>query len=740
MKLNSLILIALLLVFYSISYAQNISGNVNGLDESGKKTPLPGVNLYWSGTQHGTISDEQGNFTISLPKHDHVPPILVASFVGFVNDTIDTREINGPVNIVLSATKTLDEFVVNDKQNSSFISQISPLYVQNITGKELQKAACCNLSESFETNASVDVSYSDAVSGAKKIELLGLHGKYIQMMTENLPNLRGLSTTYGLGYIPGSWMESIQVSKGAASVVNGYESVTGQINVEYKKPDDSEKLYLNAYANHIGKTEGNFNTALKLNKKWSTMIFGHAENLNNKVDMNGDSFLDVPLITQFNFHNRWKYVGDHGMAQFGIKVLDEDRTGGQEGFDPAENTDIPTYYGINIKTRRYEVWGKAGYVFQGKEETSVGFINSYTWHDQDSYFGTNDYSGTERNYYANLIYQSVLGNHHHKYSTGASFNYDQYNEMLNDSAFNRIERVPGVFFQYTYSNEKNLTVLLGIRSDSHNIFGTFYTPRLHLKYNISEHTIFRASAGKGYRTPNIIAENSYLLASSRHLIIQSGIQQEEAWNYGINLTQIVDIADRELNINAEVYRTDFINQMVIDRDRNVTQIFIYNLDGKSYSNSYQIEVSYELIPRLDVVAAFRYNDVKMTINGKLEREPLVNHYKGLLNLSYKTNLDKWQFDFTTVLNGDSRLPNTSSNPVKYQRPVNGPSYAIINAQITKYFKKWNLYVGTENLTNFTQKDPIIAADDPFGPYFDSSIVWGPIMGRKVYAGIKISFN
>ena len=470
------------------------------------------------------------------------------------------------------------------------------------------------------------------------------------------------------------------------------------------------------------------------------MIFGHAENLNNKVDMNGDSFLDVPLITQFNFHNRWKYVGDHGMAQFGIKVLDEDRTGGQEGFDPAENTDIPTYYGINIKTRRYEVWGKAGYVFQGKEETSVGFINSYTWHDQDSYFGTNDYSGTERNYYANLIYQSVLGNHHHKYSTGASFNYDQYNEMLNDSAFNRIETVPGIFFQYTYSNEKNLTVLLGIRSDFHNIFGTFYTPRLHLKYNISEHTIFRASAGKGYRTPNIIAENSYLLASSRHLIIQSGIQQEEAWNYGINLTQIVDIADRELNINAEVYRTDFINQMVIDRDRNVTQINIYNLDGKSYSNSYQIEVSYELIPRLDVVAAFRYNDVKMTINGKLEREPLVNRYKGLLNLSYKTNLDKWQFDFTTVLNGDSRLPNTSSNPVKYQRPVNGPSYAIINAQITKYFKKWNLYVGTENLTNFTQKDPIIAADDPFGPYFDSSIVWGPIMGRKVYAGIKISFN
>lgn len=736
-----ILFITILLLANSISISgQNITGQTFGLDGSGKEVPLTGVNLYWSGTQHGTVSDEQGYFTLSLPKHDHVAPILVASFVGFQNDTLDTRIHKGPLKITLSATKTLEEFTVSERRRSSFISQIEPAQVQTITGAELQKAACCNLSESFETNASVDVSYSDAVSGAKKIEMLGLHGKYSQMMTENIPNLRGLSTTYGLGYIPGTWMESIQISKGAASVVNGYESVTGQINVEFKKPDASDKLFLNAYVNQIGKVEANFTTAFKINDKWSTMVFGHAEDLSSKVDNNGDSFLDVPLIRQFNFLNRWKYVGAHGMAQFGVKALDEDRTGGQEGFDPAEKTEVPNYYGISIKTRRYEVWGKGGYVFQGLEETSLGFVNSYTWHEQNSYFGLTDYNGTERNYYANLIFQSVIGNHFHKYSSGASFNYDQYNEMLNDSAFSRIERVPGLFFQYTYSNEKNLTILFGLRSDFHNIFGTFYTPRFHFKYNLDEHTIFRASAGKGYRSPNIIAENSYLLASSRQLIIQDEIQQEEAWNYGVNITRLIDIADREMTINAEFYRTDFINQMIIDRDQNVSQINIYNLNGKSYSNSYQVELSYELIPRLDVVAAFRYNDVKMTYNGELEREPLVNRYKGLLNLSYKTNLEKWQFDLTTQLNGDSRLPDTKSNPVEYQRPDNGPVYTIINAQITKYYRTWNIYLGVENLTSFVQDNPVIAADDPFGPYFDSSIMWGPIMGRRVYAGVKISFN
>ena len=726
------------MLFTIVSFGQEVVGHVYELDENEKKIPLPGVNIYWAGTQLGTVSDINGQF--SILKSNNSQSKLITSFVGYVNDTINVSGTTNELEIILSTNKTLDEYVISKRQQSSFVSQINPLVVQNITGAELTKAACCNLSESFETNASVDVSYSDAVSGAKKIELLGLHGKYSQMMTENIPNLRGLATTYGLGYIPGSWMESIQISKGTSSVVNGYESTTGQINIEYKKPDADEKLFLNAYANHIGKFEGNFNGRIKINDKWSTMVFAHGETFNNKIDNNGDSFVDAPLIQQYNLFNRWKYVGDNFMTQFGVQVLQEDRAAGQVEFDKNENPENSSYYGVNIKTNRYQTWAKAGYVFENWTGTSIGFINSYTYHDQTSYFGLTNYDGIENSYYANLILQSQIGSFRHKYNTGVSYLYDDYKQHLNDSVFNRMESVPGIFFQYTYSNEKNLTVLLGIRSDFHNIWGTFYTPRIHTKYNFSENTILRASAGKGYRTANIIAENSYMLASSRKVVVYPGIKQEEAWNYGVNLTQIVMINQRDLNINVEFYRTDFINQVVVDRDTDVSELNIYNLNGKSYSNSFQIEAVYELIPRLDVVLAFRYNDVKMTYNDVLEREPLVNRYNGLLNLSYKTNLDKWQFDVTTQLNGDSRLPNTSANPPEYQRPNNSPVYAIINAQVTKYFKKWNIYAGIENLTGFTQSDPIIAADDPFGEYFDSSIVWGPIMGRKIYMGLKFQIN
>lgn len=732
-KINNLLSFILLVTTLNI-YGQNISGYVYQLDDHNHKISLPGANIYWVGTVMGTVSDERGQFELQEPAN--YPAFLITSFVGYLNDTTRVTNINQKIEIVLSTNKTLDEFIVHERQQSSSVSQINPLHVQNITGAELNKAACCNLSESFETNASVDVSYSDAVSGAKKIELLGLHGKYSQMMTENIPNLVGLSRTYGLGYIPGSWMESIQISKGTSSVINGYESITGQINIEYKKPDAVEKLYFNAYTNHVGKFEGNFNGRVKINDNWSTMLLGHVESFNNKIDDNHDSFIDDPLVQQYNIMNRWKYAGKYLMSQFGFQVLNENRTAGQIGFEKSENPVNSSFYGVSVETKRYQAWAKAGYAFKNKPETSIAFINSYTFHDQSSFFGLTTYNGTENTYYANLILQSELGSCNHKYSTGLSYLYDDYKEKLSDSSFNYLENVPGLFFQYTYTNEKDLTVLLGLRSDFHNLWGTFYTPRAHLKYNISEHTIFRASVGKGYRSANIIAENSFMLASSRKLIVQPGIRQEEAWNYGVNLTQIVELNQRELNINVEFYRTDFVNQVVIDRDLDVTEINIYNLDGKSFSNSVQIEAVYEIIPRLDVVAAFRYNDARMTYNNVLEVEPLVNRYKGLLNLSYKTKLEKWQFDFTTQVNGDSRLPNTLANPPEFQRPENSPVYTIINTQITKYFNHWNIYFGVENLTDFTQSDPIIDANDPFGEYFDSSIVWGPIMGRKFYLGLK----
>jgi outer membrane receptor for ferrienterochelin and colicin len=711
------------------------TGHVYERDAEGNLEPLTGVNVYWSATTLGTITDEKGFFHIEKPHGKEAP--LVISYIGYKNDTVLVREKDKNLEITLSVNNELQEVVITNKALGGHISRLNPIHTFNITSAELTKAACCNLSESFQTSASVDVAYDDAVTGAKQIRLLGLAGKYSLIQTENVPSIRGLALAYGLNYIPGSWMESIQVSKGTASVKNGYESITGQINVEQKKPDGQEKLFFNGYANMHGRLEGNFNSSIKLNDRWSTAVLGHVQNMSNKTDNNGDGFLDQPLVELYALMNRWKYDNKKNLhAQFGIKALYEDRQGGQVDYNSAEKTVSPVHYGIGVETRRLEAFSKTAYIFQSRPGTNIAFINSFIHHDLNSFYGLNDYDARENNYYGNLMFQTYIDNTQHLVTTGVSYVYDGYHESLNDSLFIRKESTPGIFAEYTFIPSDKFTLLLGIRADHSNIHGTFFTPRLHAKYGLNEKTIFRLSAGKGYRTPNVIAENTSLLATSRMLRIRGDIRMEEAWNYGINLTRYFDILGRELTLNLEFYRTDFINQAIVDMDFDTRQVLVYNLDGRSYSNTYQVEAMYELINRLDLTLAFRYNDVKQTTDNVLQQAPLVNRYKGLLGLSYATNLKKWQFDLTTQLNGDSRIPTTASNPVEYQRGTKSPVYAILNAQVTKFFRRFEVYVGGENLTNYKQKNPIIASDDPFGPYFDSSLIWGPVDGIKVYAGFR----
>lgn len=736
MQTKNIIWLAFLILLSKIAVTQDIKGVIYEQKKNKDKSPLPGVNIYWAGTQAGTSSGPDGKFTIK--QGDDANNKLVFSFLGYKTDTIDVKE-HDPENLLevtLSLNKTLEEVEIKGVAKGATISRMDPVFTQNLNQDEFKKAACCNLSESFETNASVDVSYSDAVTGAKQIQLLGLAGIYSQIQIENIPNLRGLANTYGLEYIPGSWMESIQISKGTSSVKNGYESITGQINVEYKKPHDSEQLYLNTYVNSMGKMEANFNAAHDVNDNWSTMLLGNIVNMSNEVDHNNDSFLDMPESSQYHFFNRWKYENPGKLhAQIGLQALREDRSGGQLSFNGDQAATEGEAYGININTRRYEAFTKTGILFD-RPETSIGIINSLSYHDQDSYFGLNDYEGTQLNYYGNIMYESYLFSDLHNYSVGFSYMYDEYDELLNDSTFTRAESVPGLFAEYTLSLEEKLTLLAGIRSDFHNLYGTLWTPRLHARYAPTENWIFRTSAGKGYRSSNIIAENSHILASSRELVIQEEPRIEETWNFGASLTRYADIWGRQLMVNLDFYRTSFQNQLIVDMDQNIFEANIYNLEGKSFSNSFQVEANYELLPQLEMTAAYRYNDVKMTLNNKLQRKPMVNQYKGLLSLSYTTLNSGWQFDFTTQFNGDARLPDTEQYGEDYQRPELSEAYTIFNAQVSKDIKRWELYVGGENLGNFTQSNPIIASNEPFGDYFDTSLVWGPIVGTKIYFGMR----
>jgi outer membrane receptor for ferrienterochelin and colicins len=728
-KFNSLLII---LMIPAGLIAQMVTGTVFEKN-SGGKSPLPAVNIHWSGSQIGTTSDADGKFSLFKPGHYSR---LVFSFVGYESDTVEVTGTAAPLEVFLSPGTLIDEVTITQRSLGSHIDRLAAIQTEKITYAELCKAACCNLAESFTTNASVDAYYANAVTGAKQIRLLGLDGIYVQLLTENIPNMRGIASTYGLNYIPGPWMEGIMVSKGTSSVKNGYESIAGQINVEYLKPVSADKLLLNLFLSNAGRTEANFATSLKLSNKLSTLLMGHFSNDQVREDHNLDGFLDEPLYTQYNVLNRWYYTDEHVRMHAGIKLLSEDRYSGQMSFNKDSIRDIDRPYGIGVKTKRVEGFLKLGYVFNNDRQSSFGSINSISWHDQNSFYGIRNYQGTQLNYYLNLMYDTQLVNEKHSLVSGFSFNLDNYAEMLDTLNTGRLERVPGIYSEYSFKPSEHFNMLAGVRLDYHNLYGLMFTPRLHARYDINGHTHFRLSAGKGYRSPMILAENNHFLANSRNIIIQPGLRQEEAWNYGLNVTHYIPVGIQPVSVSVEAYRTQFLEQIIVDLDSSTDEVRFSNLDGKSYSNNFQVEIGSQLLKGLDTKVAFRLTDVRYDINRVLMQKPLVSRYKGLVVLSYQTPLKKWQFDVTWQLNGPGRVPSTATNPEAYRMEDSFDAYQVINMQVTKYFRTWEVYAGVENLTDFRQMHAVIGGDQPFGDYFDSSMIWGPLHGRKMYLGFR----
>lgn len=710
-------------------------------NKKGSFKPLHGASVIWLGTGAGVMTDSSGVFSI---KPDNETNRLIVSYAGYKSDTITVPDMKD-LMIVMASDKQLSEVKIFARQRSTYLATLNPVRTQVMTERELFKAACCNLSESFETNPSVDVSYNDAVTGSKQIQLLGLSGNYTQLTVENLPGPRGIATPLGLNFIAGPWVESIQLNKGAGSVANGYESIAGQINVELKKPEKAERLYANAYVNNMGKTDLNLVLAPPIGKKWSTALLLHDDFLTNKnIDFNDDGFRDLPTGNQFSAVNRWKYEDGKGfLTQFGFKVLLDSRTGGQSAFNPDKDKFTSNYYGLGINTKRYEGFGKIGYVFPEKKYKSAGLQLSIFKHRQDSYFGMTAYDAKQNNFYANLIYQSIIGNTNHKFRTGLSVSADKYDEDFKTVNYKRTETVPGAFFEYTFAPVDKFSLVAGMRADYNSLFGWFATPRLHIRYEPVKGTTIRLSAGRGQKTANVFAENMAVFVSARQVNILSvaagkayGLGPEVAWNEGISLDQKFKLFSRDALFSLDYFRNDFNNQVVVDLE-DVRQVKFYNLNGKSFSNSFQAELTLEPVRKFEIRLAYRLFDVKTTYGNQLLQKPLTAKHRAFMNLAYETG--GWKFDYTVNYNGAKRIPSTGGNPLPNQRATRSPDYAYINAQVSKVLGKkhpFELYTGGENLGNFYQKDVIISADQPFSNFFDASLVWGPVSGRLLYIGFR----
>ena len=747
-----------LFAFVITAQAQKLMGVVSRLNDQGTEEAVPGANVYWLGTDISATTAENGVFMIARSTDSDQ---LVISFTGMRPDTITVTD-QSSIRIELRPEKMLDAVTIEGWKPTSGIDHLRGINTTVMLEEELFKAACCNLSESFETNPSVDVSFTDAITGTRQIQMLGLAGPNTMISIENMPGVRGLAGSQGIQFIPGSWINSIEVTKGVGPVVNGYESIAGQINVELKKPEESEKVFVNGYVNQSGRLEANANFSLMAGKKWATAFLLHASARPFEMDGNEDGFLDFPTGIQFNAVNRWVFNSGTGwLGQFGIKALRDTKLGGQSGFRGGAEKFSTDRYGLEINTTRLEAWGKLGYQFQGKPHKSVGLQLSATGHDHESYYGLNGHDARETSYYANLIYQSIIGSTNHKFKTGLSFLHSSYDERLQSGMhliriirpsaeeghpvlnFDRVESVPGAFFEYTYNYLDRISVIAGVRVDHHNLFGTLFTPRLHTRFNIGETSTLRLSAGKGIRVASILTENTGVLASSRQLVFSRlqtsevyGFKPDVAWNYGLNFSKDFNLDYRPGSLTVDYFFTDFKNQVILDLDHSVREANFYSLEGKSFSHSLQFQVDYQLMRRFDLRLAYRWLDVQTDYrNGPMSR-PLIPGHRAFANFAYETR-NKWKFDYTLQWIGKQRLPNTRMNPDGYQLGGYAPDYVMMNAQVTKDFKdRWSVYVGVENLTNFRLNKPIIASEEPFSPYFDTSLVWGPVFGRMAYAGFR----
>lgn len=738
--------------------AQQLLGLVVELNNQGVEEPIPGANLIWLGTSIATTTGDNGVFMI-----DRATGVdkLIISFVGYRTDTVSVTDQKS-VKVTLVSNQVLEEVTIEGRRASTRMDVTNPINTSVMTEKELFKAACCNLSESFETNPSVDVAFTDAITGTRQIQMLGLSGSNTLISIENMPGVRGLASSQGIQFIPGTWINSIQVTKGVGSVVNGFESIAGQINVEMKKPEESEKLFVNGYINQSARSELNVNYTAHTGEKWATTFLLHGSTRPLEMDENDDSFLDFPTGSQINFINRWVYNSGTGwLGQVGVKVLTDGKQGGQTDFNAEEDKFTTNRYGFEINTSRYELWAKIGYQFKNKPYQSAGLQLSGLTHDHESYYGFNVHNADEQSFYSNLIYQSIIGNTSHKFKTGVSFLYDDFDEtvqiqngieyageLTSDAvSFDRTEIVPGAFFEYSYDDLTKFSLIAGVRIDQHNLFGTIFTPRLHLKYDLTPTTSLRASAGRGTRVANVFSENTGILASARSIVFDNlqsskayGFKPDEAWNYGLSLSQDFTLDYRTGSVQVDFFYTDFKNQMVLDLDNTAREARFMGLDGRSYSQSLQVQLDYELFRRFDVRLAYRWLNVKTRYREGLLEKPLIPGNRAFANFAYETK-SRWKFDYTVQWIGKQRLPDTSENLPENQRGEYSDDYIMMNAQITKDLgAKWSIYLGVENITDFKLDDPIVAANDPFGSNFDTSMVWGPIFGRMAYAGFRFRIN
>lgn len=709
--------------------------------------------------------------------------------VGMSAQSVDTTSIYKDRKDSLNAT-----VFVGHQENS--ISRGKTLRTELISASGLQKMACCNLAESFENSASVTVGYSDAVTGARQIRLLGLSGTYTQMLDENRPVMRGITAPYGLSYVPGPWLESIQIAKGSPSVINGLESMTGQINLEHKKPTEEKPLFIQASMMSDTKADFNATSAWQLSPTVYTILLGHVSGNFKTYDMNDDGFRDDPKMLQFNVANRWLYYTPELQVRWGVKAVRDHRQGGMDGYDksgmeprwasdesilePTEGNSFAKYlseshWGTDITNSLLNAYLKVGKPLREDGSSSIAAIADWSWQKSDSWFGASSYLASQQSGFINLLYRNML-NESHDFTVGLSGTFDHIDEAVAKldyglwSGENWNGQRPysgiadhffgGAYGEYTFHAGDIFTSIVGVSADWYKGNGLKVAPRVTLKYSPAEWLVARANGGRGLRYADPVADNIGVM--STHSRLQGNCMErllEDSWTFGGNLTFYMPLGvdPSKTYVSFDYFRTQFARQLMVDYEVPGTDvnggrdIWFFDSNGRrSYSDNWQVDFNVEPFDRFTVALTGRYTNARQeNYGGELVEKPMLSCFKGVLNLQYKTNLSRWIFDFTASVNGSARvydfMKDLKDDGGELLYPDGRtPVYPLLYAQITRRFRGFDIYAGVENITNFTQMHVLVgdrnAAGEwtPWTPGFDASCVWGPIMGRRINLGVRLT--
>lgn len=727
----------ILLLAGSSNAQEVIKGTVFGIEE-GVRSPVNGASVQWINTTTGTITNSEGKFELAITNISE--KIIIISMMGFNSDTVSANT-SKELLIELRLVST-SEILVEDDNSSNTISK-DVVKTEVLSQNEFKKASCCDLSGCFGSNSSVEVAVTDIVTNTKEMQILGLDGSYTQILMDGIPNMSGLTSKYGLNSIPGTLINKINISKGANSVLQGYESISGIINIELKDFNSSEKFLLNGYMNNTLERHVNTNYAGKWDK-WSTIFSGHTAQESMRLDENGDGFMDAPLVTRYMGYNKWSFEDDDEEVSFdaAVQYVNEKRIGGQKGFSK-DDMGSNSIYGQTVDLNSFKVYSKFGKTLENNDQVK-GFF-SYDVYDDLSYYGITRYNAKQKSLYANVFYETELFTDN-MLKGGLSYRHELIDEDINFThatsksyagIYNKKESVPGAFLENVFTGlNRKLMVISGVRLDYHNKYDAIVTPRFLAKYEFTPETILRASFGTGFRTINLFNEYSNLFSSGRDIIIGEELNPEKVVNFGVNLVQYVTIGDVHADVVVDYYKTNFINKIIPDYNSNSSRVTFENLHGSAGSDVFQVETNIRPFANLDIKNSYKYNTVKYSQNGIEEDAPFIAKHKILSNVSYSFDENKWGANVSMNWFGKQTLPDTKSNPIEYQQPSESEPFAVFNAQINKNFESFEFYAGLENIFDYKQANPIVSANNPFGQYFDTSFIWGPVKGREIYAGFR----